>query len=347
MRIPCESHRRWTTLRRLLLCAALASLGAGVESARAQTQAAAPARPLGRQLPAAAQVVLAHEDSFAGDRRVGTYVSSSSGFSTASYWIEGPTGLILIDTQFLLSAAEEAVSWAEQATGKKAELAIVLHANPDKFNGTAILKKRGIRVVTSAQVRALMPAIHEQRVRSFYERYKPDYPKELTLPDSFGDKTTELSAGGVTVKAHVLGPGCSDAHVAVEFDGHLFAGDLVAAGSHSWLELGHTDQWLQRIDELWALSPRFVHPGRGPSGDRRLLRQQEEYLKSVIALVAAEHPRARSVLAGEKLDAAGEAAVERIKNRLGERYVGYRFDVFLDIGVPAEFRRQALAAAKR
>src|SRR5690349_8253175 len=77
---------------------------------------------LAGRVPPGAQVVLSHADEYAGDGRVGTYVSSTWGFSTASYWIEGPTGLILIDTQFLPSAAEEAVAWAEQATGKKVKL---------------------------------------------------------------------------------------------------------------------------------------------------------------------------------------------------------------------------------
>src|ERR1700676_1800996 len=87
-----------------------------------------------------------------GDGRVGTYVSSWLGFRTSSYWIEGPTGLIVIDTQFLPSAAEQMVDLAEKVTGKKAELAIILHSNPDKFNGTSVFQKRGIKVVTSAQV---------------------------------------------------------------------------------------------------------------------------------------------------------------------------------------------------
>jgi alkyl sulfatase BDS1-like metallo-beta-lactamase superfamily hydrolase len=94
-----------------------------------------------------------------GDRRVGTYVSSTRGFSTSSYWIEGRDGLILIDTQFPPSAAEEFLDWAERTTGKRARLAIVLHANPDRFNGTAVLNRRGLPVVTSAQVRALIPGI--------------------------------------------------------------------------------------------------------------------------------------------------------------------------------------------
>src|SRR5688572_3365013 len=101
-----------------------------------------------RALPETAGVVLQSD----ADARVGTYVSSGWGFHTSSYWIEGPDGLIIIDTQFLPSAAEELINWAEAATGKKVKLAIALHANPDKFNGTAVMQKRGIRVVTSQQV---------------------------------------------------------------------------------------------------------------------------------------------------------------------------------------------------
>ncbi|HEX8698686.1 MAG TPA: MBL fold metallo-hydrolase, partial [Myxococcaceae bacterium] len=213
-----------------------------------------------------------------GDARVGTYVSSPWGFSTSSYWIEGPEGLILIDTQFLPSAAEQFVDWAEQVTGKKAKLAIVLHPNPDKFNGTSALQKRGIRVVTSEQVRALIPHVHEIRTRAFAARYQPDYPTELPQPESFGAATTELSAGGVTVKAHVMGPGCSEAHVVVEYEGHLFPGDMVANDAHSWLEIGRTDEWLKRIGEMKALKPKYVHPGRGPSGGAGLLDQEQAYL---------------------------------------------------------------------
>jgi glyoxylase-like metal-dependent hydrolase (beta-lactamase superfamily II) len=318
----------------LPLLASCAAVAAPAPAPAAATPAAAPtATPAARRLPASASVVLSHEDTYAGDRRVGTYVSSTAGFSTSSYWIEGPEGLVLIDTQFLPSAAAEFLDWAEAATGKKAKLAIVLHANPDKFNGTGVLRRRGVRVVTSGSVRALIPAIHEKRLAAFYERYQPDYPKEVALPDSFGDATTEIRAAGLTLKAHVLGAGCSEAHVAVELDGHLFTGDLVASGAHSWLEIGRTDAWLERLEELWALEPKFVHPGRGPSGDRRLLRQEELYLRTVIRLVAAERPRLPIP----------KGALERVQGRLGEVYPGLRFDVFLDIGLPAEWRRQAQA----
>jgi hypothetical protein len=108
--------------------------------------------------------------------------------------------------------------------------------------------------------------------------------------------------------------------------------------AHSWLEIGRTDEWLKRIEELKALKPAFVHPGRGPSGDERLLTQQEAYLKAVIAAVAAEKPTL-------PLDEKAEQAIERIKAKLEDRYLGYRFGIFLDIGLPAEWKRQAAVAA--
>jgi len=274
---------------------------------------------------------MAHEPS-----RVGTYVSSSWGFSTSSYWIEGPTGLILIDTQFLPSATEELATWAEAATGKKIELAIVLHANPDKFNGTETLQRRGVKVVTSAQVLALIPEVHAKRTRSFYERYKPDYPTRPARPESFGDRDTDLRAGGVTVRAHVLGAGCSEAHVVVEYDGELFAGDLVANMAHSWLEIGKTDAWLERVAEMKRMKPKVVHPGRGPSGGFGLLDAEEKYLHDVIDAVAAERPQ-MPIPAG---------ALDRVKARLVAAYPADEFDVFLDIGLPAEWERQARRAAK-
>jgi len=267
----------------------------------------------------------------AGD--VGTYVSIPWGFSTSSYFIEGDGGLVAIDTQFLPSAAEEMIARAEAATRKKLVLAVVLHANPDKFNGTAVFQKHGVKVVTSAQVKALVPEVHEKRVRAFYDRYQPDYPKDVPQPEVFGDKTIDVLAAGVKLRLHVMGAGCSEAHVVVERPDtkEIFAGDLVANQHHSWLEIGKTDQWLKRLEELRRLSPRRVYPGRGSVGDASLLDDEEKYLRKVMALVAAEKPTMP----------VREDALERIEKALVETYPSYGHSVFLKIGLPAEWERQA------
>ncbi|MEZ4382259.1 MAG: MBL fold metallo-hydrolase [Nannocystaceae bacterium] len=278
----------------------------------------------------------------AADPRIGVYTSSGWGFATASYWIEGEDGVVVIDTQFLPSAAAELLDAAREATGKEVRAAIVLHANPDKFNGTEVFQERGIEVLTSDQVLALIPAIHEKRTRAFLERYAPDYPTEEPAPTSFGDASTTLRFGDVAVEAHVLGPGCSGAHVVVTFDGHAFVGDLVANGAHSWLELGLTEQWHARLREIAAMEPRHIHPGRGASGGPELLAREHAYLERVTERVAAE--RARLVVDGvEPPRAEVAAALDRVKEALVAEYEGYRYAIFLEIGLPAEWRRQAAA----
>jgi glyoxylase-like metal-dependent hydrolase (beta-lactamase superfamily II) len=276
--------------------------------------------------------------------KVGRYVSSKWSFSTVSYWIEGTDGVVLVDTQFLTSAAEELVEIAERETGKPVVTAIVLHANPDKFNGTATLQARGIEVLTSAQVIEKIPEIHQKRVAAFGERYAPDYPTALPQPASFGDADVTLERAGLRLRLHVLGPGCSGAHVALEWEGHVFAGDLVAHRAHSWLELGLSDQWLLRIDELAALRPTHVHPGRGDSGGSELLAAQSEYLRRVQALVSSEHA-ALTEGGRTPTDDEVEQALARIRTTLEREHPGYAFAVFLKIGLPAEWRRVAGAGA--
>jgi glyoxylase-like metal-dependent hydrolase (beta-lactamase superfamily II) len=290
--------------------------------------ASAPVGPSPGNSAAKPEVTLTH-----GDGRIGSYVSSWDGFHTSSYWIEGPTGLILIDTQFLLSAANEFVDWAERTTGKKAVLAIVLHPNPDKFNGTAVLQRRGIKVVTSAQILASIPGVHRLRTEWFYDRFKPDYPAEEPRPESFGDRTTKLSAGGITVTAHVLGAGCSLGHVVVEYDHHVFVGDLITQGFHSWLELGLLEEWLHRLDEIAAFHPFYVHTGRGGSGADDLIEREKEYLQTVIKIVRSHHPKKGSELS--------EALEAKILAEIVAKYPAYDYPKFVENGLEEVWDRLA------
>lgn len=271
-----------------------------------------------------------------GDARVGQCLSSEWSFQTASFWLEGPEGLVLMDTQFLPSALRKELEYAEPLTGKQARLAIVLHPNPDRFNGTASLKEQGIPVVTSEQVRALIPAVHQRWAPVFFEKYRAGrYPATLVLPDSLGSSTRELQAAGLTLKAHVLGSGCSPAHVVIEWEGHLFVGDLVANGAHSWFENGRADEWLRRLDELRALRPKWIHPGRGMSGGPELLDQQAEYLRTVMAAVAAER----------KPGVSQRDVLARATETVTRRYPQYQYPNFLPMLLRAELTRQTAEAA--
>lgn len=76
-------------MRLLLLSPLLAAIIFSFGCATTQTKASAPP---------------ATSSARKGDPRIGVFVSDPWTFSTSSYWIEGPDGLILIDTQFLPSS---------------------------------------------------------------------------------------------------------------------------------------------------------------------------------------------------------------------------------------------------
>jgi len=260
---------------------------------------------------------------------VGTFTSRPFVFETNSHWIEGPEGLILIDTQFLPDVGILALEKAERVTGKKVVLAVVLHPNPDKFNGASALRARGVRVLTSEQVAAEIPAVHALRKTWFFEKYSPDYPSDAPEIERFGNVTQTVDAGGLTLKFHVFGVGCSRAHVVVEVDGAVFVGDLVSSGAHAWIELGLLPEWMETLDAVAQLKPSRVFVGRGPSGGPELIAAQRAYLLAVWERVRAEKPSedpSPAVLAA--LEADIEAA-----------YPTYGYDAFIRIGLPEVWKR--------
>ena len=262
--------------------------------------------------------------------KIGRYTSEKRAYSTNSFWVEGPSGLVLIDTQFLPSDAAKFVDLAERSTGKKAVLAVVLHPNPDKFNGTAALQARGIKVITSEQVAALIPSVHVIRTGWFYEDFKPDYPKDAAKPDSFGSRTTDINAAGLALKLHVLGgAGCSGAHVVAQVGDAVFVGDLLANKGHAWMELALFDDWLKRLDELDALKPSRIYVGRGEAAGADLIAANRNYLQTVRRLVASEQP------SGE----IGFFKRRALQSKITSAFPGYEWDAFVWESLPDIWRK--------
>ncbi len=196
---------------------------------------------------------------FESDPRVIVYTSNDWSFSTHTFFLEGRDGLVAIDTQFLPSAAAEARAGAEALTGKRVVVALVLHPNPDKFNGAGTFLAGGARVLTSAAVAERVPAVHAQRKAKFFATYAPDYPAEAAPLETFEGPEHLLEAAGLRLRLRAVGPGCSGAHVLVDWEGHVFGGDLVAAGttagssSASSTTGARGPSWLGRA---WAPPPR-------------------------------------------------------------------------------------------
>ena len=262
----------------------------------------------------------------------GQYTSGPRAYRTQSYWLEGRDGVMLVDTQFLPSDALKFADQATAATGKPVKLAVVLHPNPDKFNGCTALQGRRIDVVTSRQVAELIPAVHRIRRGWFYDEFKPDYPSEAPQPAVFGDRTAVLRAAGLELTLHVLGgAGCSGAHVVLQAGDTLFVGDLLASHGHAWLELALFDEWLARLDELDALRPRRISVGRGPAAGAELIDAHRRYLRTVRDIVRAEQPEGELGLVKRWL----------LKRRITDAFPGYAWDEFVWEALPEVWRKLA------
>jgi glyoxylase-like metal-dependent hydrolase (beta-lactamase superfamily II) len=224
--------------------------------------------------------------------KVGRFTSVPKAYSTHNFWIAGKDGVVMFDTQFLPSDAVKSFEQAQRETGLPVKTAIILHPNPDKFNGTAELQKRGVRVITSKQVAQLIPSVHNIRLGWFYKDYAPDYPKDAPQPEVFGSTSTTLDLHGLPVKLHVLGgAGCSAAHTCAQVGDALFVGDLLANNGHAWMELALFDAWNARLAELRALpGVKRIFVGRGQAAGIELIDQMAVYLAKVQQIVRSEKP---------------------------------------------------------
>ena len=265
---------------------------------------------------------------FAAPGDIGRFTSDVKTFSTVSYWIEGTDGVVMIDTQFLPREGISAVIAAEKVTGKKVTTAIILHPNPDKFNGTAAFQARGINVITAKQVSDAIPSVHTIRYGWFFDEYKPDYPKDAATPTVFGDRTISTIIAGLPLTLHVLNKGTSAAHVVVQYKQNVYVGDLINPSNHAWLELGLIDDWLARLNEIKQMQPIFVFPGRGQFAGSELINQQANYLMQVQRWVQDEKPNGTI----------GYFAKRRLQNKIEDAYPTLGYPIFMRDGLEAIWR---------
>lgn len=303
-----------TLLRRELLC------GLGALTAGLSTRCAATPR-----------AILDHPSRMTDDPRVGVFVSTPETFSTASYWIEGPEGLVVIDAQLLPSMALRALELAERVTARRAVLCVVLHPDPDRYGGVGVYRDRSIRVVSSRQVVAAIPAVDRERRAALTERFGERYLSRVVLPEVFGDRSQVLAAAGLRLNATVFGQGSSAGHVVIEWEGHVFMGDLVTPGFHARLDDADIDAWVQRLSEARELRPRWIHPGRGATGNSDLIDDQIGYLRYVQRQVREARPHGTP----EREELAG------LCRRIEARFANYGRPEVLPSGVSAEYSRQA------
>ena len=236
------------------------------------------------------------------------YAASPDKFFVNSFLVETDTGVVVIDTQFLVSSARELRAKLD-GIGKPLAAVIITHPHPDHFNGLPVLLDghTGVPVYATAGTIAGIKATQAEKRAAWTPVYGDDYPAEDGMPDHEIGPGATLTLAGATFRIIDLGPGESSDGNAIhipEADA-LIASDLIYNQCHPWLAEHRSGAWLAQLDRV---EPEFatigkVYAGHGPAGGPELFAVQRDYIATFKAKIAA-------LATGGKLDAAALADVE-------------------------------------
>jgi len=232
---------------------------------------------------------------------VHTYRAAEPGLNVNSYLIEAASGVVVVDTNLLVSDIE--ALRARLAALRQPLLAIfVTHAHPDHFNGVArLVRDREVPVYAAASVGRVIGEIADTKREQWSPVYGAEWPEETYYPSSLLADGARVELGELTFTVHELGPAEShaDSYVLMHADGGApvaFTGDLAFHGTHPYTADGHSSAWLAALDvlagELGGVGT--LYPGHGDPGTLAMLAEQRRYLlyyREVVRRLSGGEPR--------------------------------------------------------
>jgi glyoxylase-like metal-dependent hydrolase (beta-lactamase superfamily II) len=224
--------------------------------------------------------------------KIAVYTAAPDKFFVNSFILESETGLVVVDTQFLVSGAKD-LSAGVDARKKSLAAIVITHPHPDHYNGLPILLEgRGpVPVYANAATTAGIAATQAEKRAAWTPVYGDDYPTADALPDHVVEADATLDLAGMRLRLLDLRPGeCADNTVIhLPEAGVLIASDLIYSACHPWLAEHRTGAWLRQLDEVQArfASVGTVFPGHGPAGDPSLFDAMRDYITGFRAAVKA------------------------------------------------------------
>ena len=217
--------------------------------------------------------------------RVHTYRAAETGLLVNSYLIEGDEGVLVVDTNLLVSDIE-ALRARLDVLKKPLTGVVVTHAHPDHFNGVfGLVKDREVPVYAAHSVARVIEEIAEAKRAQWSPIYGEEWPAETYYPNTLVADGEPIPFEGTAVSVHEVGPAEShaDSYVLVRFPrAHplAFIGDLAFHGTHPFTADGHSGAWLAALNLLTdrLAEVRVLYPGHGEPAGLQALADQRRYL---------------------------------------------------------------------
>lgn len=260
--------------------------------------------------------------------QIHVFKSPEPAFLVNSFIIETQNGIIVIDTQFLVSEARKLKQEVEKL-GKPLLGVVVTHPHPDHFNGVGILcENLEVPIYATQSTVDDIKAIEAGKREFWKQTYGDDYPDSTTLPNRIVRSKEELVIDGVHLVIDDLGAGESSDITVIYLPSEktLIASDLLYHKVHPWLAESRSKAWIEQIAYVKTTyaEAEIVYAGHGSESSLDALDGQLEYIHFFQELVS-NYLTPDGDLA--------DAAKTQIKQTMQTRYSGYPLEFLIEMNI--------------
>ncbi|WP_423379178.1 MBL fold metallo-hydrolase [Burkholderia sp. LMG 32019] len=269
-----------------------------------------------------------------------TCTSGARTFLTNAFLVELSNGVVAIDAMMTVSDARQ-VRDRLDALCKPLLAVLITHGHPDHYNGVGeLIRGLGdVPVVATQGVNESIRRIDDAKAVQWQLVFGDDWPARLTFPNRIVRDGDVLHFDGVQFEVSEFGPGESHWDLVWTVGYHrrvAFVGDMVFNGVHSFMNDGHTADWLRSLDALERLSGDIAlfYTGHGQAGKPLdMIAAQRAYIRCYREAVA------RLANGHRSLGDAGKAELEVIMKRF---LPTADLDIFIKAGANAVAAELAL-----